>query len=126
NAYGFGPEGPKKAMDDEELDSIKKFVGFDKLEITQDGRIKKQHPGIYIDFNAIAKGYAVDEIARYLDNSNITDYLVEVGGELVAKGEHLESAQTWALAVDEPDQKQGERTPQAAVALKDSAEAASG
>lgn len=126
NAYGFGPEGPKKAMDDEELDSIKEFVGFDKLEITQDGRIKKQHPGIYIDFNAIAKGYAVDEIARYLDNSNITDYLVEVGGELVAKGENLERDQTWAVGIDDPEQKEGERNLQTAVRLKNRAMASSG
>lgn len=126
NAYGFGPEGPKTEIDEDQLDSIREFVGYDKLTLTEDGRIKKQHPGIYIDFNAIAKGYAVDEIARFLDAKNIENYLVEVGGELVGKGINIERDQAWAVGIDDPEQEEGKRELQTAVKLINRAMATSG
>ncbi len=126
NAYGFGPDGPQKELKQGELDSIKIFVGFNKLRLKDDGRIVKEHPEIFIDFNAIAKGYAVDEVARYLDKMNIDNYLVEIGGELVAKGTNIGKNQMWAVGIDDPQQAEGERTLQAAVKLDNRAMATSG
>lgn len=126
NAYGFGPEGPKTNLDEEELDSIRMFVGFDKLRLTEDGRVHKQYPGIYIDFNAIAKGYAVDVIASYLDDKGVQNYLVEVGGELVAKGRNISRDQMWAVGIDDPQQKEGKRNLKTAVKLDNRAMATSG
>ena len=126
NAYGFGPEGPKTNLDEEELDSIKVFVGFDKISLAHEGRVSKQHPAIYIDFNAIAKGYAVDAIAGYLEEKGIENFLVEVGGELVARGRNIKRDQMWAVGIDDPRQEEGKRELQAAVKLENRAMATSG
>lgn len=126
NAYGFGPEGPKNNLNEQELDSIKNYVGFDKLRLTNDGRLSKQQPGIYIDFNAIAKGYTVDVIARYLDQKGVENYLAEIGGELVARGRNLSRDQIWAVGIDDPRQEEGNRKLQAAVKLENRAMATSG
>ena len=126
NAYGFGPDKNLDSLSSSEIDSILQYVGFNKLELTSDNTVKKQHPGIYIDFNAIAKGYTVDVIARFLDSSNIEDYLIELGGELVAKGINKGRQQPWVVAIDNPLQTGGERTLQATLNLKDRAMATSG
>lgn len=126
NFYGFGPEGSQKEMNARELDSIRMFVGFNKLKLTEEGRIQKEHAEVYMDFNAIAKGYAVDEVARYLNSKNVENYLVEIGGELVAKGSNISKDQMWAVGIDNPDQGEGERKLQAAVKLENRAMATSG
>src|SRR5690606_18173246 len=82
--------------------------------------------GIYIDFNAIAKGYTVDVIARYLDQKGVENYLAEIGGELVARGRNLSRDQIWAVGIDDPRQEEGNRKLQAAVKLENRAMATSG
>lgn len=126
NVFGFGPEKGQEKVDQHEIDSLLTYVGFNKLELSQDNKIQKQYPEIYIDFNAIAKGYAVDVIARYLDQKNIDDYLVEIGGELVAKGINRAKDQVWVVGIDDPLQTAGERSLQAAVELKNRGMATSG
>lgn len=125
NAYGFGPAGPQRELSQDVLDSLRQFVGLNKLEL-RDNRIIKQHPEIYIDFNAIAKGYAVDVIAQFLDQRGVENYLAEIGGELVAKGINRTRDQPWAVGIDSPAQSPGERTLQTAVQLRDRAMATSG
>lgn len=44
----------------------------------------KQNKGIYLDFNAIAKGYCVDVISKMLVENNISNHLIDIGGEMVA------------------------------------------
>ncbi|QED36244.1 FAD:protein FMN transferase [Antarcticibacterium arcticum] len=126
NAYGFGPEAGKVQLSKEMLDSIKQFVGFQKVELTRSNHIKKEHPGIYLDFNAIAKGYTVDVIARYLDSKNVNDYLLELGGELVAKGVNQYKEEAWAVGIDTPMEEERERELYAAVKLENRAMATSG
>lgn len=126
NAYGFGPDKNLDSLSFSEIDSILQYVGFNKLELTSDNRIKKQLPGVYIDFNAIAKGYTVDVIARYLNSRNVEDYLIELGGELVAKGINQGRQQPWVVAIDNPLQTEGNRTLQATLKLKNRAMATSG
>ncbi|WP_232778315.1 FAD:protein FMN transferase [Salegentibacter sediminis] len=126
NAYGFGPKKGLKQPDEACLDSLHRLVGFDKLELDPDNRIRKAEPGIYIDFNAIAKGYAIDVIAEYFDEKNVSDYLIELGGELVAKGRNKQKDSDWIVAIDDPKQVEGERTFQTILALKDRAMATSG
>ena len=85
NAYGFGPQKEKKNLTDIEVKDQMKFVGLDKVELRK-GKIVKNHPNIYLDFNSIAKGFGIDVIARYLESKKIHNYLVEIGGEIRAKG----------------------------------------
>lgn len=85
NAYGFGPKKEKKNLTNEEIDAQMQFVGLNKV-ILKDGRIEKEHPKVYLDFNSIAKGFAIDIVARFFDTKHIDNYLIEIGGEIRAKG----------------------------------------
>lgn len=126
NAYGFGPEKQLEKPDQVTLDSLRQLVGFDKLRLSADNRIIKENPGIYIDFNAIAKGYTIDVIAEYFDKKGVSDYLIELGGEVVARGRNIQKDADWMVAIDNPEQTEGRRTFQGIIALKDRAMATSG
>lgn len=124
NAWGFGP-GKELEMNGKRVDSLLDYVGFDKVTITPENRIIKTDPHIYFDFNAIAKGYTVDRLAVLMDQKGIRNYLIEVGGELVAKGENRIKGKKWTVAIDDP-QMDGERTSKRTVYMKDVAMASSG
>ena len=126
NAYGFGPGEPLKKIDSVKLDSLKNLVGFDKINIKKDRTIQKVNPSVYLDFNAIAKGYTIDVIAEYLESKNVNNYLIELGGELRAKGNNLENDDNWVVGIDDPDQSEGERELFAKLKLQNSAMATSG
>ncbi len=124
NAWGFGP-GRESTMDSAEVKRLRHFVGLDKVQLTQDNRIVKESPEIQIDFNAIAKGYAIDRLAALLDDLEIENYLVEVGGEIVAKGENRIKEKQWVVGVDDPQVVDG-RQLKITLNLKDKALASSG
>ena len=124
NAWGFGP-GKELEMDSIKVDSLLDYVGFNKVAIKADNRIKKSDPAIYFDFNAIAKGYAVDQLAVLLRNKGITDFLIEVGGELVAQGANRIKEKRWVVAIDDPMMEES-RTYKRTLYMKDIAMASSG
>ena len=124
NAWGFGPERQIK-MDSAKVDSLMELVGFDKVSISTENTILKSNPNIYIDFNAIAKGYAIDRLAILLDRKGIQNYLLEVGGELVAKGVSQIKKKPWIVGIDDPQIEEGRRL-KITVQLKDRALASSG
>jgi thiamine biosynthesis lipoprotein len=124
NAWGFGP-GKQLVLDSLKVDSLMQYVGFGKVDIGPDNRIKKADPNIYFDFNAIAKGYAIDRLATMLDANGISNYLVEVGGEIVAKGENKIKEKQWVVGIDDP-QGMDRSVPISLVHLKDRAMASSG
>ncbi|PXX26776.1 thiamine biosynthesis lipoprotein [Arenibacter sp. ARW7G5Y1] len=124
NAWGFGP-GAELKMDSTKVDSLLDYVGFNKVSINLDRRIKKADPAIYFDFNAIAKGYAVDRLAVLLRNKGIAHFLVEVGGELVAQGENRIKGKRWVVAIDDPMMEES-RTYKRTLYMKDIAMASSG
>lgn len=126
NAYGFGPEHAPAELDSTTLDSLRRYVGFNKLSVSEDHKIRKDDPHVYLDFNAIAKGYTIDVIASYFDSKNVKNYLIELGGELVAKGRNIGKNKPWMVAIDDPLQKEDERSFQTILALKDRALATSG
>lgn len=126
NMYGFGPEKSLKVIDSTTIDSLMVFVGLDKIEISPEGQVKKEFPEVYLDFNAIAKGYAIDLIGHYLDHQEVDHFLVELGGELLAKGKNVNKDAAWIVGIDDPNQEEGSRTLTAGVALKDRAMATSG
>ena len=104
NAYGFGPAKSLEQIDQATIDSLLKITGFDKVSLLPDGTIKKTHKNSYLDFNAIAKGYAVDALASMLQSLGYKQFLVEVGGELFASGLHPEKEKPWRVAIDHPKQ----------------------
>src|SRR5690606_19900547 len=85
NAWDFGPEGKIVDLDSLKIDSLMLSVGFDRVKRAEN-TIIKEDPNTFIDFNAIAKGYGVDVIGMFLESQHIENYLVEIGGEIRARG----------------------------------------
>ena len=100
NAWGFGFKNGI-TPDRHAIDSLMQFVGFDKVKL-QDGKIIKTDDRLMLDCSAIAKGYGVDVIARLLKSKGIDNYMVEIGGEIVASGESPKGA-PWRIGVSKPD-----------------------
>lgn len=124
NAWGFGPE-EQISLDSVKVDSLLQYVGWDKVKLSSDGSIKKVNPEIRFDFNAVAKGYAIDRLGVLLNTKGIDNYLVEVGGEVLAKGENLISEKKWTVGIDDPETEEG-RQLKRIILLKDKAMASSG
>lgn len=124
NAWGFGPEKAVQ-MDSTVVDSLMSYVGFDKVELTDARTIRKANPLLRFDFNAIAKGYAIDRLAVLMDSKGIANYLLEVGGEVVAKGENKIKKKPWTAGIEDPQAEAGRRLKRA-IYLKDRALASSG
>ncbi len=124
NAWGFGPEG-QIALDSLKVDSLLHYVGFDKVTLTSKKEVIKANPNIYLDFNAIAKGYSIDRLAAMLDGNGIENYLIEVGGELVAKGRNTIKDKLWVVGIDDPEM-QLERNTKLLIHLNNKALASSG
>lgn len=126
NLWGFGPDGTVKQIPGEE--QIKKVmgeIGCEKLFVRLSSpAIKKEEPGIYCDLSAIAKGFGVDKVAEYLDFQGFSHYLVEIGGEVRAKGLNHKN-QIWRVAVASPDPHGGSPY-QKIIRLKDASMATSG
>ncbi len=125
NAWGFGPKKSIPNMDAKKVDSLMQFVGWRHVELNTQNQIEKTNPNVYLDFNAIAKGYCIDRIAAFMDQGDYSDYLIEVGGELVAKGIHQLKKSPWTVGIDDPNQKES-RDLIALLNLKNQAMATSG
>ena len=100
NAWGFGPDKRPIVPSEETMQSIQAHVGLDKLELTERG-LAKSNPEVFVDLSAIAKGYAVDRVVADLERAGFTDLLMEVGGEIVARGRNPTGA-TWRLGIETP------------------------
>ncbi|WP_241836859.1 FAD:protein FMN transferase [Aequorivita sp. KMM 9714] len=126
NAYGFGDVKHLKVIDSTTLDSLMNYVGFHKVKINANGTISKEYPQIYFDFNAVAKGFGIDCIGRYLESKGVGNYLIELGGEILAKGQNLNSQQDWIVGIETVDSELTDRSYEATVKLKNIAMASSG
>ncbi|WP_430466703.1 FAD:protein FMN transferase [Winogradskyella ouciana] len=123
NAWNFGAETNKFLTDSTTIDSLMQFVGFNKVSLINDA-INKPN-STYLEFNAIAKGYGVDVVAEYLEEKQVANYLVEIGGEIRVKGRNIEKKSPWKVGLDEP-RFDGEQSVYKAITLKDEAMATSG
>lgn len=126
NAWGFGPEKPINNLVAHQVDSIMKFTGFEKVELTEEGKVIKQHPSLIFDFNALGKGYAIDLIGKVFDEKGVENYIIEVGGEILTKGENSQKVKNWIVAIDSPIQNSEKREFIEKIALKNKAMATSG
>ena len=101
NAWDFGPEGGIEALDSLKIHELMQSVGMDKVTLSN-GVISKPK-ATRLDFNAIAKGYGVDVIGHYLEAKNVQNYLIEIGGEIRAKGINSIKNTPWKVGVQHPD-----------------------
>ena len=116
--WGFGASGGRtEAPKREEIEKAFENSSIRYL-LMEDGRVKKTR-NIHINLSAIAKGYAVDEVARLIKMSGIKNFLVEIGGEVVASGNNR--GDDWVVGVERPDNKAP-----IPIALKDASIATSG
>ena len=100
NAWGFGYKSGKLPTK-EQLDSILAFVGMSKHTHLQGTKVVKDDNRVQFDFSSIAKGMACDEIAAMLSRNGSRNYMVEIGGEVVAHGVN-ERGKPWHVSVDLP------------------------
>ena len=107
NAWGFGPQRGKQNLTQEALKAQMQFVSLDKVTIL-DRKVYKKYEEIYLDFNAIAKGFGIDIVARFLERKKIKNYLIEVGGEIRAKGKKANNI-SWAIQLVDPIHKDGSK-----------------
>ncbi len=99
NAWGFGFE-KAATISPELIDSLRQFVGYQKIRYDGE-RIVKDDPRLMLNASSIAKGYAADLVAEALEAKGVTDYLVEVGGEIVYNGLNP-SGKAWHVGINKP------------------------
>ncbi len=103
--WGFGPSGQSGTVPDAEaIWQTGQRVGMDGLHTGADC-IWKSKPGLALDLSGIAKGYAVDQLANMLDAQGLSGYLIDVGGELRAKGRRPDE-RPWTVGIERPVQSQ--------------------
>ena len=96
-AWGFAGKQAETAPN---IDSILTFVGYQKIRIC-DGRLLKEDPRMAIDLNSIAKGYTVDLVAEWLEKEGVTNYLVDIGGEVRCRGVNRQG-KAWRIGIETP------------------------
>ena len=101
NLYGMGPNTNLQSINRYKIDSVMQYVGLDKVYLNNQNEIVKTKGGVYIDFNAIAKGYSVDLIKDLLTKMNSENFLIEVGGELITMGVNEKNTK-WKVAIQNP------------------------
>lgn len=101
NLWGFGPDKIAEAPTQAQIDEALAKVGYQQLLIDeQAGTIAKSNPDMKIDLSSIAKGYGVDAVAQQLSDLAFDNYLVDIGGELLARGD--KAGQPWRVAIEQP------------------------
>ncbi|WP_170330355.1 FAD:protein FMN transferase [Ruegeria arenilitoris] len=124
--WGFGPRTPEDPVpSDAEIEAALSGVGQNRL-LTLDvkaGTLAKSEPGVGINLSAIAKGYGIDAVAERLREAGIEDYLVEIGGDLVTKGQN-DKGEIWRIGIEKPQAVA--QTPQLIVSVGDLGMASSG
>ena len=124
NAWNFGSERNKTKLDSLKIDSLMQFVGLEKV-VLKNNTLIKTDPKPYLDFNAIAKGYAVDVVADFLESKNSANYLINIGGELRSKGINITKKSEWTVGIENPN-FDGSQSYDKVFELKDKAMATSG
>lgn len=100
------------------IDSLKQLVDYRKVRI-ENGKVIKENPSIQLDFNAIAQGYTSDMIASFLESRDVKDFLVDTGGEIMARG-GKPNGQPWIVGIEKPaDNWDSEQVVQTRIALRD-------
>jgi thiamine biosynthesis lipoprotein len=123
NAWGFGFKNKLK-IDSCTIDSLLQYVNYKYVRI-ENNKLIKEKKEVMLDFNAIAQGYSVDVVCNFLESKGIYNYLVEIGGEIKAKGEKANHI-PWKVGIEKPNDDLNKRQFKAIVILKNKALATSG
>lgn len=99
NAWGFGFK-KNEHVDSALIDSLKKIVGYKKISITNN-HVIKENPLIMLDCSSIAKGFGSDAVARLFDRKGIQNYMIEIGGEIVTRGNNPQKT-PWRIGINKP------------------------
>ncbi len=123
--WGFGPSGSRRALPAErDLADVRSRIGSEHLEPARDRHaVRKTLAGLHVDLSGIAKGYGVDRVAGRLDVAGVEHYLVDIGGELRARGRKPDGT-PWRIGIERPSA--GRRVPLTVIGLEDRAVATSG
>lgn len=117
SAWGFHYK-KELEMTPEMVDSIRQLVDYRKIEIVDD-KVLKANPNMTLDFNAVAQGYTTDIIGKFLETKGISNYLVDVGGEIMARGTKP-NGELWTIGIEKPAENfNSERSVQIKINLKD-------
>ena len=82
------------------IDSLRQLVDYRKVRV-EERKLIKENPAMQLDFNAIAQGYTSDLIGSYLESKGIENYLVDVGGEIIARGDKPNGS-AWVVGIEKP------------------------
>ncbi|MCB0755999.1 MAG: FAD:protein FMN transferase, partial [Flavobacteriales bacterium] len=122
--FWFERDWNVEMLDSSSVDSIMEFVGMDMIELVGES-YSKTDPNVAIDVNAIAQGYSVDVLARFLESQGVFNYLVEIGGEVKVSGSKPDG-KVWMVGIDQPSGENLEHELAMSVELRDQALATSG
>ena len=103
NVWGFG-FSKREEVDDHTIDSLLQFSGTQPIIVLNSENkpvVRKAHPETALDFNAIAQGYSTDLVCRFLNQQGIGNYLVDIGGEVYAKGRKPDGT-AWTVGIERP------------------------
>ena len=127
NLYGFGFKN-RDDVTDSQIDSLLNLIHHSECSITRSGNTTQIRlpEGVELDFNAIAQGYAVDLLAQLFDKEGIQSYLIDIGGEVIAKGAKPDGT-AWAVGIEKPAKsKYSSQEIETAIALRDQSVVTSG
>ncbi len=100
--WGFGREGSViEPPPEEAIESRSALVGFDRIEMLENRRLKKKIPEVTLDLASVAKGYGVDQISELLEKEGVHNYLVEIGGEIFVSGTQADG-KPWRVGINLP------------------------
>ena len=104
--WGFGPaDRPTTPPTEEQVQQVLRSVGYQRLHVRLDPpALQKDAPELSVDLSAIAKGFAVDQVAEVLQAASIEDFFIEIGGEVLTRGKRLDG-RDWQVGIELPDPK---------------------
>ncbi len=123
--WGFGKKAALRVPTSDEISRALSRIGFEHIEISREGSLIKHQKGLRLDLGSIAKGYGVDQIARVIREDGMTDFLVEIGGEIFASGYRLDG-QNWKVGINRPQSTAAFNAVYKALTLHNQAMATSG
>jgi thiamine biosynthesis lipoprotein len=124
--WGFGPSGPiQEAPSAQAVAAALKKVGFEQIEVSAKGFLKKRLAAVTIDLASIAKGYGVDQVSQLIEGMGFRNYLVEIGGEVYVSGRRPDGKK-WRVGINQPLKTAAANAVYKALELENQAMATSG